>query len=916
MEHKLDLQKYAKIARQAAAESCVLLKNEKNALPLRSGDKVAVFGRCALHYYKSGLGSGGLVNTRYVVSILDALKECENISIEENLLQVYEDWSKENPIDEGCGWGTVPWSQKEMPLTDDIVAVAKDADVALVIIGRTAGEDQDNEDKEGSYRLTEDERNMVAMVSKAFERTVVLLNVGNIIDMRWVEEYNPAAVMYVWQGGQEGGNGVVDVLTGKVNPCGKMTDTIAYHIDDYPSTKNFGDQYKNYYEEDIYVGYRYFETFAKDRVQYPFGYGLSYTNFDIKAEFKSVDNDKISVDVEVTNVGEAAGKEVAQVYVEAPQGVLGKPARVLVGFQKTALLSPGEKESFTIECPKAYFASYDDAGMTGNKSCYVLEAGEYQVYVGADVRSAVNAGNWNQELQVLEQLQEACAPVEAFEKLRACEGEDGTIRKGMEKVPVRSINLVERIQSQRGEEIAYTGDMGYGLGDVLDGKVTMDEFVAQLSDEDLICLFRGEGMCSPKVTPGTAGAFGGLTDELQKFDIPAICCADGPSGIRMDCGTKAFSLPNGTALGCTFNPELVKALFEQMGAEMRRNRVDVLLGPGINIHRSPLNGRNFEYISEDPLVTGKIGAVQLLGMHESGVTGTIKHYAANNQEHYRRTVEAVMSERALREIYLRGYEICVKEGNAKSVMTTYGPINGVQTAGNFDLCTQILRNEWGFTGIVMTDWWAEANWDGEAAEKPNRAPMVRAQNDLYMCCNDVKADMEFDNVKEKLASGDITRYDLQRNAKNILKFAMEMPALLYKLGRIEEEEVADGEEDLQAVRNLKYYDVDAATGILALEKDNLVPVNGEIQLGFTIPKDTDYRFTIEIKSELSELAQLPISLYIDNLYRHTFSFRGTNGECAEQTLDLGLIKTKNHFLKLVMQGNGLEVQKIVVGIKS
>jgi len=384
----------------------------------------------------------------------------------------------------------------------------------------------------------------------------------------------------------------------------------------------------------------------------------------------------------------------------------------------------------------------------------------------------------------------------------------------------------------------------------------------------------------------------------------------------MDCGTKAFSLPNGTALGCTFNPELVKALFEQMGAEMRRNRVDVLLGPGINIHRSPMNGRNFEYISEDPLVTGKIGAVQLLGMHESGVTGTIKHYAANNQEHYRRTVEAVMSERALREIYLRGYEICVKEGNAKSVMTTYGPINGVQTAGNFDLCTQILRNEWGFTGIVMTDWWAEANWDGEAAEKPNRAPMVRAQNDLYMCCNDVKADMEFDNVKEKLASGDITRYDLQRNAKNILKFAMEMPALLYKLGRIEEEEVADGEEDLQAVRNLKYYDVDAATGILALEKDNLVPVNGEIQLGFTIPKDTDYRFTIEIKSELSELAQLPISLYIDNLYRHTFSFRGTNGECAEQTLDLGLIKTKNHFLKLVMQGNGLEVQKIVVGIKS
>lgn len=907
-----DLQKYADKARQAAAEGCVLLKNDNKTLPLKRGDKVAVFGRCALHYYKSGLGSGGLVNTRYVVSIMDALKANRDIKVDEALLKIYEEWSKENPVDEGHGWGTVPWSQDEMPVTDETIATANSSDVAIVIVGRTAGEDQDNENKEGSYLLTSVEEDMIAKVSKAFKRTVVLLNVGNIIDMSWVGKYNPAAVMYVWQGGQEGGNGVVDVLMGTISPSGKLTDTIAYNICDYPSTKDFGDKYKNYYKEDIYVGYRYFETFAKEKVLYPFGYGLSYTNFNIEAVISSVTEKNVNVEVSVTNTGEYTGKEVVQIYVEAPQGELGKPCRVLAAFGKTTLLKPDKTEKLVIECPKAYFASYDDGGVTGHKSCYVLEQGKYNVFVGSDVRSSEYIGSWDQEFNVLKTLTEACAPIEEFERLKPMQTADGLFVPKMEQVPLRKTGYLARIEEYREAAVSYTGDKGYVLSDVYDGKVNMENFVAQLSDEDLICLFRGEGMCSPKVTPGTAGAFGGLTENLRKLGIPAICCADGPSGIRMDCGTKAFSLPNGTALGCTFNIELVEELFGHLGEELRKNKVDTLLGPGINIHRNPLNGRNFEYVSEDPLLTGKMAVAQLKGIHSAGVTGTIKHFAGNNQEQDRVTVEAAVSERALREIYLRGFEMAVKEGNAKSIMTTYGPINGIWTAGNFDLCTMILRKEWNYEGIVMTDWWATANWEGEVAEKGNRAPMVRAQNDIYMCCGDVIEENDADNVKEKLASGEITRYELQRNAINILKFILETPAMLREMGHVEECEYDGDEQSENISQEIKHFTINTDSGSVSISKEDIVFTDSELQFGLVISEDGEYELVLEIQSELSELAQLPVSLYIDNLYRSTFSFRGTKGETVERVESIGEIKGKNHFVKFVVAGNGLEINCIFI----
>ena len=913
--YKLDLERYAVLARQATAEGCVLLENEGQALPLREGERVAVFGRMAFHYYKSGLGSGGLVNTRYVVGILDALKDCKEIRLDEKLMGIYEDWIRENPFDEGQGWGRVPWCQKEMEVTDEMLGCARDNDVSLVIIGRTAGEDQDNNAGPGSYCLTETEEDMIRRVCQVSKRTVVVLNVGNIIDMSWVEKYHPQAVLYAWQGGQEGGNGVADVLTGKVCACGKLTDTIAQSIEDYPSTENFGNPFKNYYKEDIYVGYRYFETFAKDKVLYPFGYGLSYTSFGIKAEILKNSEEELTVAAEVVNTGAVKGKEVVQVYAKVPQGKLGNPARRLIGFAKTGELKPGEKEEVVIVIPKYDLTSYDDSGVTGHKSCYVLEEGTYEIFVGSDVRSAESAGCYEEKFRVVEKLQEACAPVEKFSRMKAVLMPDGSYRAVTEEVPVRTVDPQERRKQNLPETLAYTGDKGYKLVDVLDGKVSMENFVAQISEEDLIAMFRGEGMCSPKVTPGTAAAFGGVTESMKALGIPVGCCADGPSGIRMDCGTKAFSLPNGTALGCTFNTELVSDLYEMTGKELRLNKIDSLLGPGMNIHRNPLNGRNFEYISEDPLLTGRICAAQVKAMAKSGIGSTIKHFCGNNQEVGRSTSDSVMSERCLREIYLKGFEMAVREGGARSVMTTYGSVNGLWTAGSYDLCTTILRKEWGFEGIVMTDWWAKSNYEGHQAEVQVKAPMVAAQNDIYMVVSDAKANPEKDDVEEMLHAGKLTLGELQRNGANILGFLLKSPSILLLTDRI-------CAEELEAMNTKEADDVDAGdliaitsdpeTQEMVVDGSLLHPAKGNTDI-LAVTNDYMGEFTVKfvLRSELGELAQLPISVFMDNIHKMTVSVQGTNGKWVEESRPFDMSFGHNHYIKLYYGADNLEIKEIL-----
>ena len=913
--YKLDLERYAVLARQATAEGCVLLENEGQALPLREGERVAVFGRMAFHYYKSGLGSGGLVNTRYVVGILDALKDCKEIRLDEKLMGIYEDWIRENPFDEGQGWGRVPWCQKEMEVTDEMLGCARDNDVSLVIIGRTAGEDQDNNAGPGSYCLTETEEDMIRRVCQVSKRTVVVLNVGNIIDMSWVKKYHPQAVLYAWQGGQEGGNGVADVLTGKVCACGKLTDTIAQSIEDYPSTENFGDPFKNYYKEDIYVGYRYFETFAKDKVLYPFGYGLSYTSFGIKAEILKNSEEELTVAAEVVNTGAVKGKEVVQVYAKVPQGKLGNPARRLIGFAKTGELKPGEKEEVVIVIPKYDLTSYDDSGVTGHKSCYVLEEGTYEISVGSDVRSAESAGCYEEKFRVVEKLQEACAPVEKFSRMKAVLMPDGSYQAVTEEVPVRTVDPQERRKQNLPETLAYTGDKGYKLVDVLDGKVSMENFVAQIREEDLIAMFRGEGMCSPKVTPGTAAAFGGVTESMKALGIPVGCCADGPSGIRMDCGTKAFSLPNGTALGCTFNTELVSDLYEMTGKELRLNKIDSLLGPGMNIHRNPLNGRNFEYISEDPLLTGRICAAQVKAMAKSGIGSTIKHFCGNNQEVGRSTSDSVISERCLREIYLKGFEMAVREGGARSVMTTYGSVNGLWTAGSYDLCTTILRKEWGFEGIVMTDWWAKSNYEGHQAAVQVKAPMVAAQNDIYMVVSDAKANPEKDDVEEMLHAGKLTLGELQRNGANILGFLLKSPSILLLTDRIcaEELEVMNTKEaddvdagDLIAITS------DPETQEMVVDGSLLHPAKGNTDI-LAVTNDYMGEFTVKfvLRSELGELAQLPISVFMDNIHKMTVSVQGTNGKWVEESRPFDMSFGHNHYIKLYYGADNLEIKEIL-----
>ena len=897
----LEMSRYAALARQAVAEGIVLLKNEA-VLPLASGGRAALFGYAQFHYYQSGTGSGGLVNTAHVPNLPEVLGGPDGYQLDAEVQARYAAWLAEHPYEMGTGWAQEPWFQPEMPLDEDFVrAAAQRAETAFIVIGRTAGEDQDNSNTPGSFLLTEGEENMLALVCRHFKKSVVLLNVGNIIDMQWVMRYNPGAVAYIWQGGQEGCRGVLDVLNGTVNPCGKLPDTIACTPADYPAADHYGADDRNIYAEDIYIGYRYFETFAPEKVLYPFGFGLSYTKFEVRLLSADETADGITAFAAVQNTGSCPGKEVVQLYCTAPQGRLGKPSKVLCAFAKTRTLAHGESQTLTLKAPWRNFASYDDSGVTGHKSAFVLEAGEYRFSLGTDVRSAEEAFTVTLPLMVVEQLESAAAPAVAFERLRP--GADGT--------PAWEPRRAARLP----REWLQTGDKGIRLRDVADGTTAMADFVAQFSDEELCTIVRGEGMNSPRVTPGTAGAIGGVSDALQRYGLPAACCSDGPSGIRMDCGTVAFAMPNGTCLAATFNEELSEELYSMEGLELRKNHVDTLLGPGINIHRHPLNGRNFEYFSEDPLLTGKMACAQLRGMHRWGVTGTIKHFCGNNQESKRHTVNAVVSERALREIYLKGYEIAVKEGGARSIMSTYGPVNGIWTAGNYDLLTTILRGEWNYDGFVMTDWWAMSNREGYEATRTTHAPMVSAGNDVFMVCNDC-TDMSQDDVKEALEKGEITRGDLQRNAMNVLHFILGTPCILRFLDRISEEEKEaqeqQGDNDFVAA-DLVTYEADPETGDVVIDASAWENKKGTSEVcGVSILADKmgTYDIEMEMKADLEDLAQLSVTVYIDNIVKTVISIRGTKGEWIKETRDLGFFFGSNHYLKLYFGANGMQLGKI------
>ncbi|MBQ8202475.1 MAG: glycoside hydrolase family 3 protein [Clostridia bacterium] len=900
------------VARQTAAEGCVLLRNERQALPLERGSRVAVFGRAQMNYFKSGLGSGGLVNVRYVKGVWEALSEEADVKLDQTLRTVYEGWTKEHPFDMGDGWAAHPWFQQEMPLMEEQVTLAAQRnDAAIILLGRTAGEDRDNSVSPGSWLLTAEEEEMLALVCRHFQHSIVLLNVGNIIDMTWVERYHPAAVMYIWQGGQDGGCGVADVLLGRIAPSGRLTDTIARRAEDYPSHDGFGDDDQVIYAEDIYVGYRYFETLAQERVLYPFGSGLSYTEFRHEPVSIRWDGASVQLRHRVQNTGNHAASEVVQVYAEMPQGKLGQPCRTLCAYAKTETLQPKQTAEITLLIPAERLSTYDDSGATGHRSCYVMEAGEYGLFAGHDVRQAVPAGSFClTELAVIARCEEACAPMKAFQRLHPADG-----CEAWEPAPLRSVAPEERRRSRLPQEIPQTGDRGVHLQDVKEGRSSMERFIAQLTDDELCCIVRGQGMSSPRVTPGTAGAIGGVTDRLMKhYGIPAACCADGPSGIRMDCGNKAYAMPNGTCQACTWNDSLIEELYTCEGLEMRKYQVDTLLGPGMNIHRSPLNGRNFEYFSEDPLLTGKMAAAQLRGLHASGVDGTIKHFACNNQEHRRRWVDAVVSERALREIYLKGYEIAVKEGHARSVMTAYNPINGCWTASHCDLTTTILRVEWGFDGIVMTDWWAMGSEDGKEPSTQNVAAMIRAQNDLFMVANEPAANSGNDDSLSALSEGRVTRAVYQRSAMNICRYVMDTPAFRRFIGQTSELD--------RLLQQLRDEDDDVILSLpeILVSEQTLIPGNQiSTQSGSTthfqmkLEKRGQYRIEIICRAakRIPDTAQLPVSVFVDSQLLGARTLSGAEKEWMSLTFDTREIRRRLIFYtKFYVAVGGLEIKEV------
>lgn len=875
---------FAMKSREAATEGIVLLKNEDNVLPFDENDSISVFGRPMIDYYRSGTGSGGAVNVEYSTNILDGFSN-SNLTINKDIVNDYKEWLKDNPFDNGGGgWAAEPWFQKDMDISVEYARKqASKTNKAVYIIGRTAGEDKDNFASEGSYLLTKEEKSNLRNITEAFENVCVVLNVSNIIDLKWIndEQYKGhiKSVLIVWQGGMEGGNAIVDVISGKVTPSGKLPDTVAGSIDDYPSTANFGNEFVNLYKEDIYVGYRYFETFYPEKVIYEFGFGLSYTSFQIETVDVTANNEKILAKVKVTNVGEEyAGKEVVQVYFEAPQGQLGKPARQLIAYQKTEKLAPGQSQVLNIEWLVNYMASYDDSNATGHKSCYVLEAGEYNIYIGNSVKKTDKVFTYVlDELKVVEQLSECMCPDndELTIMKPGVRKEDGTYEITYVPSQKPTADLAKRIEDNLPTTMDITGDVGITLQDVSKGKNTIEEFVAQLTVTELAQIVRGEGMSNPRVTQGTASAFGGLSDSLFNYGIPAACCADGPSGLRMN--DKATQLPIGTALSASWNPELVRELYTMEGQELYRNNVDTLLGPGVNIHRNPLNGRNFEYYSEDPYLSGTMAVASTGGIMDGGAWGTIKHFALNGQESHRFKIDAVCSERAIREIYLKTFEMPVKEKTVKSLMTSYNPINGHWAASNYDLCTTILRGEWGYDGLVMTDWWASMNdvVEGGVESRKDTRDMVRSQNDVYMVVNNNGSEVNSnkDNTEEAVDNGSLTIAELQRAAINICNFIISAPVI---------------ERELIDTDIAKHYDAvsdeEAKYNKFALAEDDKVMFDCGKEATVVVDEDGQYTIIVNLAFDKTNLSQSTVNVNANGETMVVVQTNGTDGDWITQKL--------------------------------
>ena len=864
---------FAKKCRALIPEGITLLEQD-GALPFYDGEKVALFGRAQYEYLKSGSGSGGSVKCAYVTNIADELKK--RVIIDGEVDAFWRSYIAENPADNGNGWYVPPYQKS--PILDEafVEAAAKRNEKAVYVLSRAYGEEFDSKAEKGYWYLTDEEEQNVRVLAKSFKHLIVLINSGNLMDMSWVKKYAVGTVAYIWQGGQEGGVGTVDALMGDIPPSGRLADTIPARIEDYPCADCFGDGEENIHKEDIYVGYRYFETFAKDKVLYPFGYGLNYTKFEQTVLTAEKIGEEIKLTVRVKNVGGYNGKDVVQVYASAPQGELGKPARELIAFQKTKLLAPNEEQVLDFAIGVEAFASYDDSGKSGFFYAWVLEKGEYGVYVGENVRAAKLAYTFTErETRLVKQCVQALAPTKAYERMTTKDGNSVI----WEQAPTAQYDVRQRIKENLPKALKITGDKGITLQDVAGGKATLDAFVAQFDEKALMELVRGEGMSSPKAPlPGTGSCLGGVTKTWQEKGVPVVTTCDGPCGVRLGKEFTATCIPTGSFLAATWIPEEMNDVFDEFADEAKAYDLDIVLGCGMNIHRTPMCGRNFEYFSEDPYLAGKLAEKVSERFTKRDIYCTLKHFAVNSQEHLRYFESEVLSERALREVFLKPFEIAVKSGYVQAIMTSYNRVNGTSTGGNYDLTTTILREDWGYDGFVMTDWWTriDSGIDG-SFEKNNLADMVKAQNDIYMVVPD--AEGFADDLGKAYESGYLTLGELQRSAKNLLRFVMK--SYSFKIGR-----------------KTKIYD---------LEKADELVFEGKVEkfaqgLEIFVPKADWYCAELQYCLIAGDLEQKTLKIYVNDPVPHSVICHGTNG--AVEKIRCRLYFTEHSWLWL--DGDGTD----------
>ena len=726
---------HRKLSRWAAAQGAVLLKNEDNILPLKRGKTVSLFGRACLDYQKGGQGSGE-VWSYHISTLFEAFTEKMREG-KVNMLTYPAHFYGHKVIYEKVT------DEPEIPefMVNDVVNLDG---VAIIMFGRTSTEGRDRTAEKGDFYLTDAEKALVDAVCAKTDNVIVVLNVGGMIDTSWIID-NPRikGALLAWQGGLEGCGAIADLLCGDETPSGKLCDTFAREFKDYPSAEHFhdSDDYLKYYE-DIYVGYRYFETVpgAAEKVCYPFGFGLSYTSFSFDNISAKQDGDNITVTVKVTNTGNFAGREVAQVYYSAPQGVLGKPRYELAAFQKTKKLLPGESEALTLTYPISQMASFDDLGKIA-ESAYVLEKGDYKVFIGNSVRNLTDTDYIYSlaENKITEQLAAHCRPHELERRMLA----DGSF-ENMPSFPT------VRPHASRPEYTYKPTDKPFMLMDVYEGKQSLDDFICQMTDDELIFITGGHEGKSVADTSGMGG--------IDRLGIPLSNTSDGPAGVRFRTGLGmcATSWPCATLVACSWDLEVARAVALGGAREMDENNLNIWLTPAINIHRNPLCGRNFEYLSEDPLLAGKIAAEEVRSMQSLGIACSVKHFACNNKETNRNKSDSIISERALREIYLKAFEIVVKEADPWTIMTSYNKLNGIYTSANYELITDILRGEWGYKGMITTDWVTLAVPEEE----------IIAGNDIKMPNRDNAV------LSAALEEGRITRGDIAVCAKRILEMIL------------------------------------------------------------------------------------------------------------------------------------------------